>query len=51
MHDGVQHATRTIAVVSQAYLASVYGAEEWNAAWRADPDGSERKLITPEHQH
>jgi hypothetical protein len=45
MQDGVLHAERTVAVVSRAYLASVFGAAEWNAAWRADPRGAGRKLI------
>lgn len=45
MQDAVQYATRTIAVLSPAYLASVYGAAEWQAAWRVDPDGQTRKLL------
>ena len=39
MHEGVQRANRTIAVLSEAYLASVLGAAEWEAAWRGDPLG------------
>ncbi|WP_250279739.1 TIR domain-containing protein [Frankia sp. Cppng1_Ct_nod] len=45
MQDGVQHADRTIAVLSNAYLRSVYGAAEWEAAWLDDPRGTDRKLI------
>jgi len=45
MHDGVQYSQRTIAIVSQAYLSSVFGEAEWEAAWRDDPHGSKRKLI------
>jgi hypothetical protein len=45
MQNGVQYSQRTIAVVSQAYLSSVFGEAEWEAAWRDDPRGSKRKLI------
>jgi hypothetical protein len=45
MQDGVSTARRTIAVLSDAYMKSVFGASEWQAAWRADPAGAERKLI------
>ena len=45
MQDGVVHSTRTIAVLSEAYLQSVFGAAEWQAAWAADPDGAKRKLL------
>jgi tetratricopeptide (TPR) repeat protein len=45
MRDGVTGAARTIAVLSQAYLGSVYGSAEWQAAWQADPLGEERKLL------
>ncbi|NKE58605.1 tetratricopeptide repeat protein [Lentzea sp. PSKA42] len=45
MHQGVQVSERTIAVLSSAYLESVYGAAEWQAAWRDDPAGGDRKLL------
>ncbi len=45
MQEGVTRAERTVAVVSRAYLGSVYGRSEWLAAWRADPTGQERKLL------
>ncbi|WP_367132864.1 TIR domain-containing protein [Saccharothrix sp. HUAS TT1] len=45
MQDGVRGAARTVAVLSSAYLGSVYGAAEWQAAWRDDPLGAERKLL------
>jgi hypothetical protein len=45
MHDGVRRADRTIAVLSPAYLASVYATAEWQAAWRDDPLGEKRKLV------
>ncbi|MFD9741457.1 FxSxx-COOH system tetratricopeptide repeat protein [Umezawaea sp. NPDC059074] len=45
MHEGVQKAARTIALLSPAYLNSVYGTIEWQAAWRDDPLGEERKLL------
>jgi tetratricopeptide (TPR) repeat protein len=45
MHEGVRRADRTIAVVSAAYLESVYATAEWEAAWRGDPLGEQRKLL------
>jgi hypothetical protein len=45
MHEGVQRATRTLAVLSPAYLRSMYGTAEWEAAWAADPLGRRRKLL------
>jgi hypothetical protein len=45
MHEGVQHASRTIAVLSAAYLESVFATAEWEAAWRDDPLGEQRKLL------
>jgi hypothetical protein len=45
MQNGVQHAARTVAVLSAAYSQSVYGAAEWQAAWAKDPDGAGRKLL------
>lgn len=45
MQDGTERAARTIAVLSDDYLESVYGGAEWQAAWAADPDGAERKLL------
>ena len=46
MHDGVQRASRTIAVLSPAYLASVYATAEREAAWRDDPLGEKHELLT-----
>jgi tetratricopeptide (TPR) repeat protein len=31
--------------MSEAYLSSVFAAAEWQAAWRADPGGAQRKLL------
>ena len=45
MEAGVTKAERTIAVLSPAYLSSVYGAAEWQAAWADDPTGGQRKLL------
>ncbi|WP_261569272.1 toll/interleukin-1 receptor domain-containing protein [Frankia gtarii] len=45
MEQGISRATRTIAVLSHAYLSSVYGGEEWRAARAADPEGLARKLL------
>jgi hypothetical protein len=45
MQRGVRDATRTIAVLSDAYLQSVYGSAEWQAVVASDPDGTRRKLL------
>lgn len=39
------HCDRTVAVLSNAYLQSVYAESEWNAAFADDPTGTKRKLI------
>jgi len=46
MRDGISGAARTIAVLSPDYLKSQHGTSEWEAAWRADPLGADRKLLT-----
>ena len=46
MQTGTRDATRTIAVLSDDYLASQYGSAEWQAAWASDPAGAARKLLT-----
>jgi hypothetical protein len=45
MREGVTGAEHTLAILSRAYLGSVYGMAEWQAAYRADPQGLRRKLI------
>ncbi len=45
MDDGLRRAARTIALFSRAYLRSVYGQQEWEAALRDDPRGLVRKLV------
>jgi tetratricopeptide (TPR) repeat protein len=45
MQQGVSQAGRTLAVLSPDYLESVYGEAEWQAAWRDDPRGEQRKLL------
>jgi hypothetical protein len=45
MQDGAERATRTLAVLSDEYLTSVYGGAEWQAAWADDPAGLEHKLL------
>jgi hypothetical protein len=45
MEEGIAGAERTLAILSGAYLNSVYGRAEWQAAYRADPQGLRRKLI------
>jgi len=32
-------------VLSDAYLGSVYGGAEWQAAWASDPVGTDRHLL------
>jgi hypothetical protein len=46
MQAGVKGATRTIALLSDDYALSVHEKAEWQAAWAADPDGQQRKLLT-----
>lgn len=45
MHRGVEEASRMIAVLSPAYLGSVYGRLEWQAVYRSDPTGMNRRLL------
>src|SRR5690242_15404286 len=45
MQEGVRGASRTVAVMSAAYLDSVFATAEWEAAWRDDPLGEQRKLL------
>ncbi|MGH3856961.1 MAG: TIR domain-containing protein, partial [Pseudonocardiaceae bacterium] len=45
MHDAVRRSLRTVAVLSAAYLMSVFAAEEWQAVWAADPGGRSRRLL------
>lgn len=45
MHRGVEEASRMIAVLSPAYLRSVYGRLEWQAVYRSDPTGMNRRLL------
>ena len=45
MHEGVRRASRTIPVLSAAYLESVFATAEWQTAWRDDPLGEQRKLL------
>jgi len=45
LRAGTRDATRTIAVLSNDYLSSVYGGAEWQAAWAGDPEGVGQKLL------
>jgi len=45
VRDGMAQSARTIAIVSDDYLRSDFCAAEWQAAWKADPAGTDRKLI------
>ena len=46
MHQAVEEAQRTIAVLSPAYLNSAFGSAEWRAVFARDPTG-ERGLLLP----
>ncbi|MEW5961550.1 MAG: toll/interleukin-1 receptor domain-containing protein [Chloroflexota bacterium] len=49
MHNAAQNAARTLIVLSPAYLEanrrSGFTTAEWAAAFKADPDGRQRKLL------
>ncbi len=45
MQDGVTRSARVIAVLSDAYIGSVFGAAEWQAIWALDPAGAARRVI------
>jgi hypothetical protein len=45
MDEGVRHSRKTLAVLSRAYLKSIYGAAEWQAAIQSDPGAFGRKLL------
>ena len=45
MQDGITGAERTVAVLSPDYLAGQYATAEWQAAWKSDPAGLQRKLL------
>src|SRR5918994_1001668 len=46
MQQAAATARRTVAVLSSAYLESVYGEAEWRAAFADDPTG-EKGLLVP----
>jgi hypothetical protein len=45
MDRGVTGAAKTIVILSEHYVSSVYGKAEWLAAWKNDPLGEQRKLL------
>jgi len=45
MDQGVRYARKMIALLSPAYLTSVYGGQEWRTARAVDPEGFARKLL------
>lgn len=45
MQQGVQRAGRTVAVLSGAYLESLFATAEREAAWQGDPLGEQRKML------
>jgi hypothetical protein len=46
MHHAVDHSTRTILVLSDAYLDSAFATAEWQAVFAKDPTG-QRALLIP----
>jgi hypothetical protein len=45
MHAAAQDSERTIAVLSERYMAAAYTHPEWAAAFRQDPTGAKRRLV------
>jgi tetratricopeptide (TPR) repeat protein len=45
MHQAIEQTQRTIAVLSQRYLASVFSAAEWHAIFAKDPTGQAGLLV------
>jgi tetratricopeptide (TPR) repeat protein len=45
MQEGIRGTGRTVAVLSASYLESVFATAEWEAAWRGDPLGEQRRLL------
>ncbi|WP_261566837.1 toll/interleukin-1 receptor domain-containing protein [Frankia gtarii] len=45
MHQATERAARTVAVLSDSYLASAFAAAEWQAVWASDPTGRDRRLL------
>jgi hypothetical protein len=45
MNEGTRAAARIIAILSPAYLSSVYGTAEWQTAWLSDPAGATRRVL------
>ncbi|HKV07685.1 MAG TPA: tetratricopeptide repeat protein [Thermoanaerobaculia bacterium] len=45
MQKAAARSERTLAVLSPDYLRSLYATAEWAAAFAADPDGAQRKLV------
>ena len=45
MQHSTEHAVRTLAVLSPAYLDSAYGEAEWRSAFAQDPTGEQGLLV------
>src|SRR5687767_1914859 len=45
MHQVIQEAEQTIAVLSPAYITSAFGGAEWRAVFAKDPTGEGRLLL------
>ena len=45
MHDALRRSSRVVAVLSGAYVRSVFAAEEWQTVWAGDPGGRGRRLL------
>lgn len=46
MHQVIQQSARTLAILSPEYLNSAFTNAEWQEAFRSDPQGIARKLVT-----
>jgi TIR domain len=45
MRQGISASKRTVVVLSEHYLSSLYGEAEWSSAWADDPLSEQRKLL------
>ena len=45
MHEGIRRGGHLIAILSPAYIDSVFGTAEWQAFWASDPTGAKRLVI------
>ncbi|WP_339325609.1 toll/interleukin-1 receptor domain-containing protein [Frankia torreyi] len=41
----VERSAHTLAILSESFLSTVHGKVEWQAVYRADPQGFRRRLV------